>query len=329
MDDYNNHQEVKIKNLCPMLAVISAGKTSFLKVIFDIDFLISSAGIGTKFVNIIRYNPEVGNTPKFYHLLLRKKEDDEYDFYKDEDSEIIGKIEIKEKNIQLNDEFKNKELVPYEDLFYMVEVGEANFIDKEYLKNYDLVDIPGVSEYNKSEDNQNNNNYIQKYSSTFTIEEEMKNYKPEDEKTYLTEIFKIIKNKINNGIILFSIDNYQHTENYRIIGKFQKVLNKPIENFLILLNKIDKSENKEFDLNNLYSKITEYFPSLKEFNFTKNIIVPCSTLQLRNELKMDKSFYHLIYFHYLNFLMNTKQNKNKNQNQNFIDFIIKFINKKK
>ena len=325
MEKNNNNQEIQIKNLCPMLAMISAGKTSFLKVIFDIDFLESSSGIGTKFVNIIRYNPDVGKSPKFYHLILRNKEDGDYEFYKDENSEIIGKNEILEKNKQLNDEFKNKE-VPYEDIFYMVEVGEANFIDKEYLKNYDLVDIPGVSECCKSENNQNNVFIRQKFSST---EEEMKDYKPEEEKTYLTEIFKIIKNKINNGIILFSIDNYQHAENYRIIGKFQKVINKPIENFLILLNKIDQSENREFDLNNLYSKITEYFPSLKEFNFTKNIIVPCSTLQLQNELKMDKSFFHLIYFHYLNFLMNTKQQINKNKNLNFKDFIIKFINKKK
>ena len=148
MDEKNIQQKIIIKNLCPMLAVISAGKTSILKVLFGIEFLTSSAGIGTKFVNIIRYNPEVGNEPRFYHLILRKTRDDEYEYYKDEPSEIIGKKEIEEKNRELNDEFKNKE-IPMEDLFYMVEVGEANFIDKEYLKNYDLVDIPGVSEYLK------------------------------------------------------------------------------------------------------------------------------------------------------------------------------------
>ena len=317
--------EIIIKNLCPMLAMISAGKTSVLKVIFDIDFLESSSGIGTKFVNIIRYNPEVGPSPKFFHLILKNKGNGNYNFYKDEKSEVIGKKEIKEKNKELNDEFKKKE-VAYEELFYMVEVGEANFIDKEYLKNYDLVDIPGVSEYNKSENNENNNFINPQYLST--IEEEMKSYNPENEKNYLTEIFKIIKNKMNNGIILFSIDNYQHVENYRIIGKFQKVINKPIENFLILLNKIDKSENREGDINNLYSKITEFFPNLKEFNFTKNIIVPCSTIQLENELKMDKSFEHCIYFHYLNFLMNSKSNKNIDK-ISFIDFIKKILNKKK
>ena len=323
MDEKNIQQKIIIKNLCPMLAVISAGKTSILKVLFGIEFLTSSAGIGTKFVNIIRYNPEVGNEPIFYHLILRKTRDDEYEYYKDEPSEIIGKKEIEEKNRELNDEFKNKE-IPMEDLFYMVEVGEANFIDKEYLKNYNLVDIPGVSEYLKSEKKE-------KIRKTFSssIEAEMKDYNPDEEKSYLTEIFKIIKNKINNGIIVFSMDNYTQEENYRIIGKFQKVINKPIENFLILLNKIDLSENREEDINKLYSKITEYFPSMKDFNFTKNTLVPCSCIQLKNELKMENSFYHLIYFHYINYLMNSKQNKEKYKNINFIDFIIKFLNRKK
>ena len=35
----------------------------------------------------------------------------------------------------------------------MIEVGEANFIeDKEYLKNYDLVDIPEVNKYKPDKD---------------------------------------------------------------------------------------------------------------------------------------------------------------------------------
>ena len=51
-------------------------------------------------------------------------------------------------NEMLNAEFKTKKNINYEELFYMIEVGETNLIeDKEYLKNYDLVDIPGVSEF--------------------------------------------------------------------------------------------------------------------------------------------------------------------------------------
>ena len=68
--------KVEIKNLCPMIAMISSGKTSILQTIFDIDFLEAVSGIGTKFINIIRYNPSVGKNPKFYHLILEKIGDD-------------------------------------------------------------------------------------------------------------------------------------------------------------------------------------------------------------------------------------------------------------
>jgi hypothetical protein len=140
-------QRVEIKKLCPMIAVISAGKTSILKTIFDIDFLEVSSGVGTKFVNIIRYNKSVGKEPIFYHLKLEKTENG-YEFYKDPNSVIIGKENIKKKNKEINELLKAKNQVSYQDLFYMVEIGQTNLIeDEEYLNNYDLVDIPGVSEY--------------------------------------------------------------------------------------------------------------------------------------------------------------------------------------
>ena len=166
------------------------------------------------------------------------------------------------------------------------------------MKNYDLVDIPGVSEYNinqtpeeKPDEKSLEKEKYKDLEAAFvkdnnkvihfdTIEKEIENYDPSKEKNYLTEIFRIIKNKMNNGIIVFSIDNYQHVENYRIIAKLHKVINKPIENFLIFLNKIDKSENREYDLSTLNNKIMKYFPSGTIFNFTKNTILPLSTIQL-------------------------------------------------
>ena len=354
--------KIEIKNLCPMVAMISAGKTSILKVIFDIDFLEANAGVGTKFINIIRYNPAVGKNPKFYHLKLKNIGNGDYEYYKDPNfKEVIGKENIKQKNIDLNAEFRKKD-VPYEDLFYMIEVGEVSFIkDKEYLKNYDLVDVPGVNEYNPEEDKANEkpsqdnaedlppppfdinfeeekeeNEIVsteqkkqkkpEKIIIHETMEDEMETYNPSSEKNYLTEIFRIIKNKMNNGIIVFSVDNYQHTENYRIIAKLQKVINKPIQNFLILLNKIDKSENREYDLNTLNSKIMKYFPSAKVFNPVKNLIVACSKIQLENESKMDKSFKHLLYYHFLNFIMSTRVTPGgtpTTSGYSFIDFLKK------
>ena len=149
---YEQLTRVEVKNLCPMIAMISSGKTSILKVLYDIDFLEVSAGIGTKFVNIIRYNPNVGEEPKFYHLIIEKTKKGKYGYFRDPNfKEVIGSENIKKVNKELNELYKNKQNVPYENLFYMVEVGHTNVIeDEEYLKNFDLVDIPGVNEYNNS-----------------------------------------------------------------------------------------------------------------------------------------------------------------------------------
>ena len=125
----------------------------------------------------------------------------------------------------------------------------------------------------------------------------MSSYNPNSEKNYLTEFFKIMKDNIYNGIIVFSVDTFQLTQNYEIIGKLQKILNKPIENFLILLNKIDKSENIENDIAILEGKILKYFPTAKLFNFNKNIIVPCSALQLENESKLENDFQYFLKYH--------------------------------
>ena len=320
-------EKVEIKNLTPLISVISAGKTSLLKVIYNIDILQVSSGIGTKFVNIIRYNPKIGKQLRFYHLILIKRQNGDYDFFKDITSEIIGNENIKKKNIELN-EYLKKNNVPYKDLFYMVEVGEGIVIkDEEYLKNYDLVDIPGLSEYcpSKKEDNTIINLDAplsagnEKKKVYYSIQNKLENYNPKNDINYLTQIFGIIKNKINNGIILLSIENFQLEENYIIIGKLFHVINKPIENFLVLLNKIDKSENIENDIKILNSKIMNYFSNGNIFNMTKNTIVPCCTFQFECQIKMNKSFKYLMYNLFLNFLISVK--KGNKLNFSFMDFL--------
>ena len=325
---------IEIRYLCPMIAMISSGKTSILNVIYDTNFLEVSAGVGTKFVTIIRYNPEVGKNPKFYHLIVKKAKFSKYEYYKDPKfDEIIGSENIKKKIEELNEKYKKTENTPYEELFYMVEVGYTNLIeDKEYLKNYDLVDIPGVSEYKGNENDKEEAPAAgkpkeeEKKNINDSIEKIMLSYNPNSEKNYLTEFFKIMKDNIYNGIIVFSVDTFQLTQNYEIIGKLQKILNKPIENFLILLNKIDKSENIENDIAILEGKILKYFPTAKLFNFNKNIIVPCSALQLENESKLENDFQYFLKYHYINFFMNSKKDTPgtpTNDGFSFIDFLKK------
>ena len=118
-------KKIEIKNLCPMIAVVSAGKTTILKVLLDINYLQESADITTKFVTIIRYNPEVGKKPKFFHLKL-KKEGEDYIYLKDIKSEIKGGEKIMKKVIELNESLKIKD-VSYDQLFYFLEIGEIIF----------------------------------------------------------------------------------------------------------------------------------------------------------------------------------------------------------
>ena len=78
---------------------------------------------------------------QFYHLILKENGKDDYDYYKDTKSKVVGKEAIKARNLEINQKFKEKD-IPFTELFYIIEVGETFFINI-YLKNYDFVDIPG------------------------------------------------------------------------------------------------------------------------------------------------------------------------------------------
>ena len=222
----------------------------------------------------------------------------------------------------------------------MLEIGESKFIEEQFLKDYDLADIPGVSEDVKekqkeekhinisignSGDAPNPANYNKsKLCYTPSTEEELENFNIENEISYLTEIFKILRNHIKTGIFIFSIDKYHLAENYQIVGKLKLVLDKPIENFLILLNKMDISPNIEEEIKSLNGKFLQEFPN-GGFNITRNTIIQCSAFQLENELNMDKNFSNLLYYHYINYIMNSK--KYKDFIESFKEFIKNFLKK--
>ena len=308
--------DLKIKNICPVIGMISSGKSSILNALFNMDYLEVTPEVTTKIVTIIRYNSSVTN-PKFYKLQLKKEKNDDYSFHKINSSEIIGKEKIRDKIKNLNKELHQKE-PKYEDIFYLLEIGQVNFIENEFLKNNDLADIPGVSENIKHENKNKEGEPAPNSSEYLTTEEKTKSFDSKKEINYLTQIFKILKNKMNNGIFIFSIDTFQRIDNYEIIGKLKMILNKPIENFLLLLNKMDKSENIEKDINKLNERLVEEFPN-GGFNVTRNTIVQCSAFQLENELKMEKEFSNLLYYHYINYIMNSKNNTD------FREYFKKFI----
>ena len=304
-------QKIELRKIVPIAAMVSAGKSKLLNVLYNIKFLETRDGIATKFVNILRYNPNI-TKPRFYHLKL-VKEGNDYIFYKDLNSEeIIGEDKIIEENININNELSAKIITDYEEIFYMTEINDSPFIqDKNYLLTHDLCDIPGLSEYqtNKGKEEkideinlkykQNNvDDKMKEGEEEFGLfynldllkeeEEEEKNknliinnkkketdnneddifyqVNIEKETTYLTQIFNIIKNYIDGAIIVLSLDKFYFVENYELIAKLHKVIKKDISNFLIILNKIDLSQNPIVDIEKCKGLLIQNFPKGKTFN---------------------------------------------------------------
>ena len=281
------NNNLNIKNICPVIGTKLNGKSSILNTLFNINYL-DFSWLEIKTVIIIRYNPGI-TKPKFFKLNVKSDGNDNYNFYKNNDYEMNGEDEIRNKIKIINKELDKNE-PKYEDIFYMLETCEVNFIDINFLKENDFADIPAYNEY-------------------LVYKKDMNPF---------IQILKILKNKINKGIFIFSVDNFMHIDNYMVIGKLNLVLNKPMENFLLLLNKMDKSKNIEEDIKSLNQKLVEEFPN-GEFNITRNTIIQCSSFQLENELKMEKEFSYLIYYHYINYIMD------KDKYNNFIEYFKNFI----
>ena len=348
--------KIELRKIVPIAAKISAGKSFLLNVIYNIDFLECKAGIGTKFINIIRYNPNI-DQPCFYHLKIEKDEKN-YIFKKDSKYETkFGKEDIINENKNLNQKLADSPQINYEDIFYMTELNEVEFIkDKQYLLTHDLCDVPGLSEYQDTKTNENKklvyyndfekivlkgveefgivynkpqelNKNDKKQNNIKNIEKEQDDIYYEvdiEKKTYLTEVFKIIKNHIDGIIIVLSTENFYHEENFEIIAKLRKVIDKEIKNCLIILNKIDLSQSPIDDIDKCKGLFIQKFPKCKTFNLNLNTFIPLSAFKLKNELLMRKSFIHLLKYHFYNYLpivMNEKSSEGKY----FVDYLKNII----
>ena len=330
-------EKIEIRKIVPTISRVSSGKSRLLNILYNIKFLECRKDITTKFINILRYNPKI-SIPCFYHLKL-KKEGKDYIFYKDLNEIYFGEKKIIEANKKINKKFVDVKEINYEDIFYMTEISDSPFIkDKEYLLSHDLCDIPGLSEYQGNQIKEEESNALSQNINNSKNEKSENEIKEqiEDEiyykignikdKTYLTEIFKIIKNYIDGGIIIFNVENYFYDENFEIIAKLYKVIHKNIVNYLIILNKIDLSENPEKDIEELKGKIFNNFPKCETFNLNLNMFIPLSVIQVENELLMEKSYKHLIYYHFYNYYSKIKQIENMPE-KSFVDHlksIIKF-----
>ena len=113
-------EKIEIRSIVPVVAKISAGKSKLLNVLYNINFLECKAGIGTQFVNLLRYNPNI-KQPCFYHLRV-SKEGENYIFYKDLNEFYEGEQIIIEANKKINEKLRNERDKNYDYIFYMTEI---------------------------------------------------------------------------------------------------------------------------------------------------------------------------------------------------------------
>ena len=132
---------------------------------------------------------------------------------------------------------------------------------------------------------------------------------------YIKGIFQYIKTKIKFGIIVVDSSNCYKPQNINILKEIYKVINnveylkeiskdkiigKPIYDYLFILNKNDTSYNKKKTIDNCRNfVINNIEPNI--FNIEFCIFAPISSLQLKNEMLIEKNFENYFRYFFNNF----------------------------
>ena len=268
--------------IMPTIGNISVGKSFYLNSMFGIDFCQVKSEITTKFILFIRHIDNL-KEPRLYKLKPFKK-GNSYEFFYNCKEIFTGDENIKNKINQINDENKNSK----DPIFYMLEIEIKSIENKEFLNNFDFLDVPGL--------NESGEDYINLY-------------------------FEYIKDMIKYCLIIFSVENYNSKDSMEVIKKLKKNLYVPIENFLIILNKIDTANDLEKTIRDLKKVVLND----GSFNIYKNTLIPVDSLKLKSEIQMKNNctFYDFINYYLIEY------NKNKKDEEGYIDFIKKIMNEEK
>ena len=132
---------------------------------------------------------------------------------------------------------------------------------------------------------------------------------------YIRGIFQYIKTKIKFVIIVVDSSNYYKPQNINILKEIYKVINnveylkeiskdkiigKPIYDYLFILNKNDTSYNKKKTIDNCRNFfINNIEPNI--FNIEFFVFAPISSLQLKNEMLIEKNFENYFRYFFNNF----------------------------
>ena len=273
-NNLDNNNILEKRLVMPTIGNVSVGKSYFLNSLFGIDFCQVKSDITTKFILFIRHIDNL-NKPKLYNLKPIPIMDS-YDFIKD-DVIITGENNIKNKINEINSDFENDG----KPMFYMLEIEIKSIENKTFLNKVDFLDVPGL--------NESNSDYINIY-------------------------FPYIKDMIKYCLIIFSTENYNSKDALEVINKVKKNIYVPMENFLLILNKIDKVNGKIEETIHDFKKVILNNESINYYN---NTIVPVNSLELKSEIQIKIDFYHFINYYFIEY-----NNLNKgNQLLSFLEYI--------
>jgi hypothetical protein len=267
LKEYLNYTQLKYFSI-PIIGKISSGKSTFLNSLLGLDCLESDINITTKFICIIRHNPE-NKTPRLFPVKLVKRKSEinpnAYNFVKDELNELKGDLKenIKAINKRIA-ECQDLNQLKREDFFYILEADldifkGSNFV---YSKIFEFLDIPGLNEITEF---------------------------------YLKNIIPIITPNTHFSIFLFDAGASEDEGSKVLFNKFLKLMNsKAKKNSFFIYNKLDIF--KKDNLNKLKEEEQIlYFKNeilFQDYNLKlkNNHIVGLDSIQLKYDKKKGKNF---------------------------------------
>jgi len=265
---------METRKILSVIGNISTGKSSFLNYLIGSDILQTGNSLKTRFIIIIRHTEN--DEPVLSHI-IRKVSAYEDLYIKVEDDqgkkEYKGRNEIIEKIRSLNETLKKVEdegKLDYSEHLYLLETRIKNIYNKDFLKSFDLADLPGLNNYSKEDG---------KFGS-------------------IKAIFTLLNKLIQIGFLIFDVNQYQDNNALEIVSQFIAEIKIKINHFLIILNKIDTFPPE---------KRTEVFLKFKAhlnlnlgddlLNDT-NSIITMDSLKLLEEENVMKNFDNFLSYHF-------------------------------
>ena len=148
----------------------------------------------------------------------------------------------------------------------MLEIEIKSIENKNFLNKVDFLDIPGL--------NESGIDYISLY-------------------------FKFLKDLIKYCLFIFSVEKYNSKDSINVIKKVKDNINVPIENFLLILNKIDLIKNAKIE--GVMHDFKKVFLNEDGFSIYRNKIIPLSSLKLKSEIQIGTNFYHFLNYYFLEY----------------------------